>query len=401
MKYKYLLGGVDPEPKKKPVKKSVVNKGPEYTPQNPKTTPEMNKLHALNNLHLALRFKNQLKGVNNSVIGGDDANASGWNIGRKDGSANQYVNVDPLAIPRADSVIQAGRPFLYAEGGIAPYGVSLQSDRQAKGKQYASGGLAPVTKLPKRVNATPGLKAQVAAAQSTQPITQSSTGAGFDFSSVAPFLDNIGNFVTTLNTPKIPTPITTQGPRMNTSINVNPQLRRVQNDVAAANRGIDMSTSSAGVANANKGRLLAEKWRAVGDIEANKYNTEANLQNQAAMADYAARGANNSLVNQYNLNQMQRTDDVNQRYAGIISDIGSDIANISRENNMRDLDKERLRILMKANPDAVYQFSDTQTFEDLYKNDEKGLRDLIMKQRGTATRAQLANLYRKLFNKDI
>ncbi len=216
----------------------------------------------------------------------------------------------------------------------------------------------------------------------------------------APYLDNVANLAIAANTPRIPQPILTPSPNLETTLNINPQLRNLSNDARAANLDIDRRTSSAGVANANKGQILANKWRAIGDLNANKQNTENQMRNQASMADYQARRSNNDLLNQRNLNQMIRTDDVNQRYGSVLSDFGNDIAQASRERNMKDLDQEKMKMIMKVNPEAAYQFADTKTFEDLYKNDKEGLRKIILNQKGSVQKDSLSKLYRKLFNED-
>lgn len=217
----------------------------------------------------------------------------------------------------------------------------------------------------------------------------------------APFLDNLGNLIAANNTPNIPTFKQTSGPRLTTDVNVNPQLRNIENDVRSASNAIDMSTSSAGVAAANKGKMMADKWRALGDINANKQNTENQLKNQAAIADYQARQSNDALVNRQSEMQMMRTDDVNNRYAQVVGNFGDDIANINRERNLASRDTEALKMLMKINPDSAYQFADTDSFASLFKGNEKGLADLIRSQKGSAQRDALSKLYKKLFNKDF
>jgi hypothetical protein len=219
--------------------------------------------------------------------------------------------------------------------------------------------------------------------------------------STAPFLDNVANLIATNKTPAISQPVMTNAPRLATKLNINPQKRRIENDVTAASSGIDRSTSSAGVANANKGKLLADKFRAIGDLEANKQNFEAEQGNRQAGMDFQAQSNNNQLVNKRNFDQMLRQDDINQRYASVVSDFGSDIANINRENNMMARDKDALKTIMKTNPDAAYQFADTEMFKTLYRDNEPELRKLIMSQKGTAQKAKLAGLYKQLFNRDF
>lgn len=391
-KYKYLYGGEDPVPSKN--KKPVTVKGPSYVTINPKTTPEMQKINVSSNLAQALRFKNLLTGVNKDLVpSGDYANqVEGISTNQQVGGGSRaYTQVDPVAINKADSVINSSRDYLFKP--------KFDQGGQKKPDIANMLGKTPTTF---ETNATESAKYANSILDATKPAKEPSNfNLGNALGNAAPFLDNLANLVTASKTPDIPTPILTEGPRLKTKINVNPALRRINNDVTAASKGIDMTTGSAGVAAANKGKLIADKWRAIGDVEANKQNQEAQLENTAAMADYQSRSANNTLVNQRNFNQMQRQDDINQRYGDVLSDFGSDIANINREKNLMAKDKESLKLLMKVNPDTAYQFADTATFENLYKDDEKGLKDLIMSQKGSVQREKLVGLYQKLYKKQF
>lgn len=217
----------------------------------------------------------------------------------------------------------------------------------------------------------------------------------------APFVDNFANLAVAMNTPKLPNPIQTPPPRLAGKLNINPQLRKIENDVRATNIGLSKSTSNTGAANANKGKVLANKFRAIGDLEAYRQNYDTEQSNRAALATYEGNLRNNALLNQTNFNNAIRQDDINQRYASVVSDLGTDISNINRERNMMQLDRERMQMFSKINPDSAYQFTDTPAFKELYKNDEQGLRNLIMKQKGSVPRAKLAALYKQLFGKDI
>lgn len=108
-------GGVDPAPKKK-----SMNSGPDYMKQNPKSTPSQNRQKVNENLNMALRFKNQVRGTGSSpVVGGQGKLQKGFHQGNVNANANQYVSVDPAAIQRADSVINASRNFLYGNNSTS------------------------------------------------------------------------------------------------------------------------------------------------------------------------------------------------------------------------------------------------------------------------------------------
>jgi hypothetical protein len=381
------------DPNKPPVKKTPITPGPKYIPINPKSTPAQNKVKAQTNLSTAVRFKNMLTGVNKNLAPIDMHTkfVDGAPINTSQNARTGYTQMtgfeefSPQTINQADSVINASRNYL----GIK--------------KKFDTGGIVE-SKKKRPFDSILGINDPMSNGRSTtissaptQNFSQPSSGG--DWQSAAPFFDNFANLVATSKTPKIPEPVYTQGPRLNTEMNINPQKRRIENEAKALSMGIDQSTSSAGVANANKGKLMADKWRAYGDLEANKFNTETQLKNQQSMADYENRRSNDALSNQRNTMQMMRTDDVNSRYAAVVSDFGNDIANINREKNLQSRDKEALKMLMKVNPDSAYQFADTESFATLYKNDEPGLTKLIKSQKGTETKAALIKLYNKLYSK--
>jgi len=85
-------------------------RGPEYLNINPKSNIQSQKTNAYLNLTEALRFRNSLKGLDNSITSitgkGTEHNTH----------ANQYVTVDPFAIQKADSVVNASQNFL----GLVP-----------------------------------------------------------------------------------------------------------------------------------------------------------------------------------------------------------------------------------------------------------------------------------------
>lgn len=108
--------------------------GPIYAPQDPRTSIEQNRIRAINNLNSAQQFKNMVGG--NNLIASSDYAQIQSRYGLSDptqqvgGGQRNYLSVDPRALQQADSVIQAGRPFLQntqglvsrADGGRLPLG---------------------------------------------------------------------------------------------------------------------------------------------------------------------------------------------------------------------------------------------------------------------------------------
>jgi hypothetical protein len=132
-----LMGGPeDPDPKK------PVQRGPQYTPQNPNTTPQMNQLHAQNNLSQAVQFKNLLTGSAGNLVPIDKytqflrgQGVNDFNQNKGEGYVQQtgYEEIPQQQIQQADSVINASRQMLYPKLFKKPTMAGMASNSGVKG----------------------------------------------------------------------------------------------------------------------------------------------------------------------------------------------------------------------------------------------------------------------------
>jgi hypothetical protein len=209
----------------------------------------------------------------------------------------------------------------------------------------------------------------------------------------APFLDNLANLRTALKTPQVPNALTVPRARMQTSFNINPQLNAIREAGVSANKAIDQGMSQSQVGQANKAGVLAERLRQEGELRGQKENAEVQMKNQQAMADADTGARNAEILNQNNLQKAAREDQVNQRLGAVVGNLGTDIMNINRESNMRNLDMEKFSIIAKTNPMAASDLVDTPTGKNYFKTNPNKLKESYAQApEGSALREKLEAL---------
>lgn len=173
--------------------------------------------------------------------------------------------------------------------------------------------------------------------------------SGFDFKkagkALTPFIDNIGNAVLTSKTPKLPSPILERVKNRKTTVNANPQLKAVRDASASTNRFIKNNTSNSNVARANLASNNLRKAGQVSTILANKENTETNLYNQNQAQVQATNARNLAKINQHNMNQVARADDIHGRVSKNISNLTGDLVDGINRDNKEKMENRRLDIV--------------------------------------------------------
>jgi hypothetical protein len=155
----------------------------------------------------------------------------------------------------------------------------------------------------------------------TPPATDPSLG-----SYVAPMLiDNIGNLLLTANTPKPQKPIMNYARKLNTKVDVTPQLSELQNAIESNTTNVLNNTANSNTARSNiastKLRGLEQKLGILGAKE----NTETGLENQDAMNRQNVDAGNNQLRNGYMDTVLQRKLDMNSQLSGNLADMSKNI----------------------------------------------------------------------------
>jgi hypothetical protein len=126
-------------------------------------------------------------------------------------------------------------------------------------------------------------------------------------------------------TPKLPKPIINSARRINTNVNVSPQLASITNAIEAGTSNILSNTSDSNTARNNIASLrlrgLESKLGVLGDKE----NRETQLKNADLMNLQNVETGNNALRNDYTMSEFQRKNDINSQLSGNLADMSKNI----------------------------------------------------------------------------
>lgn len=152
-----------------------------------------------------------------------------------------------------------------------------------------------------------------------------------------------------------PQPIARSAAKLKTRININPQLDKMRESLAAYENDINNSTSSSNVALARRQRARFANTLQTNNIYANRENTETELinkdrLNQQSVADANVRDYNTWLQNQTtfrnSLLEKKAENDI-----GLIETINSGIQNVLTNREKRNTEKQNVAAMSLANPD--------------------------------------------------
>lgn len=152
-----------------------------------------------------------------------------------------------------------------------------------------------------------------------------------------------------------PQPMARSAAKLKTRININPQLDKMRESLAAYENDINNSTSSSNVALARKQRARFANTLQTNNIYANRENTETELinkdrLNQQSVADANVRDYNTWLQNQTtfrnSLLEKKAENDI-----GLIETINSGIQNMLTNREKRNTEKQNVAAMSLANPD--------------------------------------------------
>lgn len=152
-----------------------------------------------------------------------------------------------------------------------------------------------------------------------------------------------------------PQPMARSAAKLKTRININPQLDKMRESLAAYENDINNSTSSSNVALARRQRARFANTLQTNNIYANRENTETELinkdrLNQQSIADANIRDYNTWLQNQTtfrnSLLEKKAENDI-----GLIETINSGIQNVLTNREKRNTEKQNVAAMSLANPD--------------------------------------------------
>ena len=152
---------------------------------------------------------------------------------------------------------------------------------------------------------------------------------------LAPMLiDNIGNFLLTKNTPKLPTPLLNKVEHLETKVNVNPQLAEIRRTNKAVKDNILFNTSNSNNAKNNLVATALAGNRQANEILGGKENQEIALKNADHQNKQMVSNTNTATMNEYRFRDYQRSNDIRSQYSANLADLSKDIGNVITSNKL-------------------------------------------------------------------
>ena len=151
-----------------------------------------------------------------------------------------------------------------------------------------------------------------------------------------PFIDNIGNFFLTKNTPEIPKPNLNTAPVLETRIDDSAQKNTISDTAKAYNKYVDYNVGDVTQRLANRRAMLGESTDKLNLINEATSTGERTARNTNRLYAYQTAVANNALLDAYDTA-------VAARKAGMLQDYSKNLGNIEENiqelQNRRDLEK--------------------------------------------------------------
>ena len=152
-----------------------------------------------------------------------------------------------------------------------------------------------------------------------------------------------------------PQPIARSAAKLKTRININPQLDKMRESLAAYENDINNSTSSSNVALARKQRARFANTLQTNNIYANRENTETELINKDRLNQQSVADANIRDYNTWLQNQTTFRNSLLEKKAenniGLIETINSGVQNMLTNREKRNTEKQNVAAMSLANPD--------------------------------------------------
>lgn len=152
-----------------------------------------------------------------------------------------------------------------------------------------------------------------------------------------------------------PQPMARSAAKLKTRININPQLDKMRESLAAYENDINNSTSSSNVALARRQRARFANTLQTNNIYANRENTETELINKDRLNQQSVADANIRDYNTWLQNQTTFRNSILEKKAendiGLIETINSGVQNLLTNREKRNAEKQNVAALVFANPD--------------------------------------------------
>jgi len=153
-------------------------------------------------------------------------------------------------------------------------------------------------------------------------------------------IDNIGNAIINAASPRVPKPILNSPVRLNTRVNVNPQVAAVKNAVEATANNVMSNTSNSNIARANIAATRLRGSQQLSDVYANQNNIQTQLENRNKEYQNRNETQNNNIFSDYQdrvqantAGRLARTSANINNFAEDISQMGQKSAILTQDDN--------------------------------------------------------------------
>jgi len=171
---------------------------------------------------------------------------------------------------------------------------------------------------------------------------------------ITPYIvDNVTNAITTAMTPNVPVPTLESRARLNTDINVNPQIDAVKSNETANLRYINNNISDSNVASVLSARAGNTATTNINSILANEINTENTLKNAEVNANIGINARNAQTTNNFMNTNMMRSLGINKSINENISNFSRDLVDLGDKKRFDALDNRRISIQLASDTEGA------------------------------------------------
>lgn len=152
-----------------------------------------------------------------------------------------------------------------------------------------------------------------------------------------------------------PAPIPQRAAKLKTRININPQLDRMRESLAAYERAIDTNTSSSQVALARKQRARIANVLSTNELYGNKENAETSLINQDRLNQQEVANRNIDAYNTWAQGKADFENSIRQQKAenniALMNNLNAGVQNVINNIQQRRTEGRNIRAMLLAYPD--------------------------------------------------
>jgi hypothetical protein len=188
-------------------------------------------------------------------------------------------------------------------------------------------------------------------------------------------LDNVVNLGLTALTPKVPKPILQNPVRLESDIDVSPQLDTIKEGQLSTNRFIDRNISDANVASAISQQAKNNAVGQTNEVLSNELNTELQLRNQNKLLNSQIDSNNIAKLNENQQLNLERGLGINSALSANMANLSSDITAARNNESITKADNERLltTLLRDTNGELANAVLIGTSFDDAIVNNYDAL----------------------------